>query len=75
MMFKDCATRYIAAHRAGWRNDKHAGQWEATLAAYSYPIFGPLPVAAVDTALVMKAQRAICRKVAGSAARQSRLAA
>jgi integrase len=55
MTFKDCAERYIAAHRAGWQNDKHAGQWEATLATYCYPVFGQLPVAAVDTALVMKA--------------------
>ena len=54
MTFKECAERYIAAHRAGWRNDKHAGQWEATLATYAYPIFGELPVAAIDTALVMK---------------------
>jgi integrase len=55
MTFKDCAKRYIAAHRAGWRNSKHAGQWESTLDTYAYPIFGPLPVAAVDTAMVMKA--------------------
>ena len=26
--FKQCAASYIAAHRAGWRNDKHAAQWE-----------------------------------------------
>src|SRR4029077_8071261 len=25
--FKQCAEAYINAHRAGWRNDKHAGQW------------------------------------------------
>ena len=25
--FQQCAESYIAAHRAGWRNDKHAGQW------------------------------------------------
>jgi integrase len=55
MTFKDCAERYISAHRAGWRNDKHAGQWEATLQTYAYPVFGALPVAAIDTALVMKA--------------------
>jgi integrase len=54
MTFKACAERYIASHRAGWRNGKHAGQWEATLATYAYPTFGGLPVAAVDTALVMK---------------------
>jgi hypothetical protein len=24
--FRACAERYVAAHRAGWRNAKHAGQ-------------------------------------------------
>jgi integrase len=52
--FQQCAESYIAAHRAGWRNDKHAGQWSATLAAYAHPIIGALPVQAVDTGLVLK---------------------
>jgi len=52
--FKQCAERYIAAHRAGWRNGKHAAQWEATLATYAEPIIGALPVQAIDTALVLK---------------------
>jgi integrase len=54
MTFRQCAEAYIDAHRAGWRNSKHAGQWEATLGAYAYPILGKLPVAAIDTGLVMK---------------------
>ena len=29
--FDDCAEKYIAAHRASWRNDKHAEQWQNTL--------------------------------------------
>jgi integrase len=52
--FQQCAESYIAAHRAGWRNDKHAGQWSATLATYAYPTIGALPVQAVDTGLVLK---------------------
>jgi hypothetical protein len=52
--FKQCAESYIKTHRAGWRNRKHAAQWEATLATYAEPIIGALPVQAVDTALVMK---------------------
>jgi integrase len=54
MTFQECADAYIAAHRAGWRNSKHAGQWAATLTTYAVPVIGALPVAAVDTALVMK---------------------
>src|SRR5262245_38591880 len=52
--FRQCAESYIQAHRAGWRNGKHAAQWEATLATYAEPIIGALPVQAVETALVMK---------------------
>ena len=52
--FKECAARYIASHRAGWRNPKHAAQWEATLATYAEPVMGGLSVQAIDTALVLK---------------------
>ncbi len=38
--FKACAEEYIAANRAGWRNPKHAQQWENTLATYAEPHFG-----------------------------------
>jgi hypothetical protein len=52
--FKQCAEKYIAAHEAGWRNEKHRWQWKATLASYAYPVIGELPVSAIDTALVVK---------------------
>jgi len=55
MTFDQCAEAYIKAHRAGWRNAKHAAQWTATLATYASPVFGKLPVHAVDTGLVLKA--------------------
>lgn len=54
MTFKACALAYIEAHRAEWKSPKHAQQWENTLATYAYPVFGDLPVAAVDEALVLK---------------------
>ena len=52
--FDSCAEKYIAAHEAGWRNEKHIAQWRATLKTYAGPVFGSLPVQAVDTGLVMK---------------------
>ena len=55
MTFRACAERYIDAHKAGWRNPKHALQWASTLATYAYPVFGDLPVKAIDVSLVMKA--------------------
>lgn len=51
--FKQCAEAYIASHRDGWRNSKHADQWTNTLKTYAYPIIGDLPVAAIDSGLVM----------------------
>lgn len=57
--FKQASAAYIKANKAAWKNPKHAAQWESTLTAYADPIFGGLPVAAIDTALVMKALEAI----------------
>lgn len=54
LTFKTCAERYIEAHRAGWRNAKHADQWGNTLASYVYPVFGGLSVQAIDVGLVLK---------------------
>lgn len=54
MTFDQCAAAYIAAHRGSWKNAKHASQWENTLSTYASPIIGALPVAEVDTALVVK---------------------
>jgi integrase len=53
--FRQCAEAYIKAHQAGWKNPKHAAQWPATLTTYAHPVFGELPVQAVDVGLVMKA--------------------
>jgi integrase len=52
--FAKCATAYIKAHKAGWRNDKHADQWTNTIETYANPVIGALPIQSVDTALVLK---------------------
>lgn len=52
--FQHCAEKYIEAHRAGWKNAKHADQWANTLATYAYPVFDSRPVSTIDTALVMR---------------------
>ena len=54
MTFDQCAKEYIETHRSGWKNTKHAGQWESTIATYASPIFGSFPVSEVDTSLVVK---------------------
>ncbi|MGJ0528293.1 tyrosine-type recombinase/integrase [Burkholderia gladioli] len=52
--FHHCADKYIEAHRAGWKNEKHADQWTNTLTTYAYPVFDSRPVSDIDTALVMR---------------------
>jgi integrase len=52
--FRDCADAYVRSMRLGWRNVKHASQWDATLARYVFPLIGALPVDAIDTGLVLK---------------------
>lgn len=69
MTFDQCATAYIQSHRAGWRSPKHGEAWAMTLATYVSPIFGHLPVQAVDTALVMKALEPIWPTIPESASR------
>ena len=54
MTFKASAEAYIADHEASWRNAKHKAQWSSTLVTYAHPVIGSLPVAAIDTALVLK---------------------
>lgn len=52
--FRQCAEAYMASHASGWRNAKHAAQWQATLATYADPIIGHLAVASIDTPEVMR---------------------
>jgi integrase len=51
--FQQCAELWIATHQEGW-NAVHRRQVPNTFKAYAYPVIGKLPVAAIDTALVMQ---------------------
>jgi len=67
--FDECAAAYIDAHRGSWKNAKHVAQWENTIATYASPLIGGLPVAAVDTDLVVKVLRPIWRNKTETAVR------
>jgi integrase len=54
MTFQQCATSFIEIHKHGWKNAKHASQWQNTLTQYCDHIIGHLSVADIDTALVTK---------------------
>jgi integrase len=51
--FKRTAEAYIAGHKSGWKNAKHLGQWENTLATYVYPKIGHKHVRDVTKADVL----------------------
>ena len=40
--FKSCAEALIASKAPGWRNKKHAQQWQNTLRDYVFPVIGRL---------------------------------
>ena len=67
--FDACATSYIAAHKAGWRNSKHADQWRSTLDTYAMPVFGSLPVQDIDLTLVLKVLEPIWKTKTETASR------
>jgi integrase len=69
LTFDQCAEAYIEAHRAGWKNPKHAKQWGTTVATYASPEIGSLPVANVDMALVLKILEPIWTKKNETASR------
>lgn len=54
MTFAQCASAYISAQKPGWRNEKHAAQWSATIKTYVEPVFGALPVRTIDLEKVLK---------------------
>ena len=69
MRFDQCAQAYIAAHRDGWRNAKHAEQWENTLRLHASPVIGKLPVDEVELRHVLLILEPIWRERTETASR------
>jgi integrase len=65
MTFRECAEAFIRAHREGWRNAKHAAQWEATLSTYVYPKIGATAVRDIDVGQVLKVLEQKCEELDG----------
>jgi integrase len=51
--FKECADQYIATHDSDWSSAKSRAAWVSTFKNYVYPKVGELPVADIDTAVVL----------------------
>lgn len=50
--FKEAAAKVLAAHKKTWRNEKHEGQWMATLTAYAFPHIGDVKVSEVTGPMI-----------------------
>ena len=61
--FQAAAEEYIEAHKQGWRNPKHAAQWQSTLATYAYPTIGKLPVQEVTVEKMLEVLRPVWTRV------------
>ena len=68
LTFGECSQRYIDAHRAGWRNAKHAEQWTSTLSKHA-ALLNPLQVADITTDLVVQCLEPIWAKKTETATR------
>jgi integrase len=54
MTFEQAATKYFDEHQSKWKSGKHRDQFSSSLRRLVFPIIGHLPVAAIDTHLVLK---------------------
>jgi integrase len=59
--FESAAEQCIAAQAAGWHGERQEAQWRQSLTDYAFPTLGKLPVAAIDTALVLRVLEPIWR--------------
>jgi integrase len=53
LTFEEAARRFFDGHAAKWTNAKHRAQFLSTLEQYVFPKLGKLPVASIDTPLVL----------------------
>lgn len=67
--FDIVAADYIATHREGWTNKKHAQQWENTLATYASPVIGHLQPSDITTEHILEVLTPIWNTKAETASR------
>lgn len=69
MTFKDAAQQYFDGHEQKWSNATHRKQFMASLQVYAFPVIGKMPVAMIDTALVLRVLQPIWKDKAVTANR------
>ena len=48
--FAEAAMRVLEQKRAGWRNQRHAREWQSSLSRFAFPRIGKVPVSEVTSA-------------------------
>jgi integrase len=69
MTFKQCAEGFVKDNEMEWTSAVHRNQWQRSLQAYVYPVLGSLPVAAIDTPLVLRAIKPLWSRAPVTASR------
>ncbi|MBL8600048.1 MAG: integrase arm-type DNA-binding domain-containing protein [Devosia sp.] len=67
--FAECAEKYIASHKAGWKNEKHSAQWPSTIEMYVNPFIGKMQVDQITVEDVLKVLKPIWTSKAETASR------
>lgn len=66
--FGECADALLEAMKPGWRNPKHAAQWEMTLRDYAKPLRS-MPISEVDTDAVLRVLKPLWESTPETASR------
>jgi integrase len=67
--FKECVEAFIRDNEKKWTHPKHRRDWERTLVRFVFPTLGNLPVASIDTPLVLKVIKPLWERVPETASR------
>jgi integrase len=54
MTFEQAAKAFYDGHSSKWRNRRHAHEWITSLKRFVFPVIGGLPIAEIDTGLVLR---------------------
>jgi len=69
MTFQQCVEGFIRDNESSWTNPRHAREWKTSLIKHAFPVLGSLPVAAIDTPLVLKVVKPLWERVPETASR------
>lgn len=69
MTFAEAMESVLILKQQELKNKKHAAQWRSTLETYACPVLGPLPVAEIETAHILKVLEPIWSDITETATR------